>query len=585
MTSFSLAGRRLFPIPWLRSLKHKVLIAFVMVAVLAVINVLLVRSLLNESDGIAATVNVAGKMRMLSQKIALEALTGSPETEFQASSLAQQEQLFEQAYQALRSGGILYGQAIPPVGSAQSDQLAAVSRDWRIYRRVLAGFMQSEAVDAGSLLLLQDPVNVRIAADRLLGSAEALLDALVLHARKVQQGALYSAYGLFVLDLFLLLLAYWLVSRQVLRPMHSLAQQCRELAAGNYAVRSQLDKQDELGRLGEALNASAAHIERLFAEVSRERASLRLAEASTRRAALVYAHTSEAMVVTDANGWVQDINPAFTAITGYTVADIIGKRMSVLSSGRHGRDFYQTMWQCLAETGRWSGDVWNRRKSGEEYVERLTINTSYNEDGSVNCRIGLFSDVTEKRRREASIWRQAHYDHLTQLPNRQMFQANLLGSIEASRASGLPFALVFLDLDLFKEVNDTFGHDQGDELLRQAARRLMGCVRNSDMVARLGGDEFTLIIRDLPHGDDVHVICRKILDVVAQPYDLGGREARISASMGVAFYPNDGTDAADLLKQADRAMYASKEKGRNQYSLFSRDMLASEDDQSLLQAG
>ncbi len=296
------------------------------------------------------------------------------------------------------------------------------------------------------------------------------------------------------------------------------------------------------------------------------------AEDSARRAALVYAHTSEAMVVTDANGVIQDINPAFTAVTGYGAEDVIGRTMAVLSSGRHDKDFYRAMWARLRETGRWSGDIHNRRKSGEEYVERLSINTSYNQDGSVNCRIGLFSDVTEKRRREASIWHQAHYDHLTQLPNRQMFQENLRRSIEHSRQGGLPFALAFLDLDLFKEVNDTLGHDAGDQLLRLVARRLGECVRSSDMVARLGGDEFTLIVRDIRNPDDVLPLCGKVLESLAQPYALGDSVARISASMGVAFYPRDGDSASELLRAADLAMYAAKEHGRNQCLVYEAGM-------------
>src|SRR5690606_5207605 len=176
------------------------------------------------------------------------------------------------------------------------------------------------------------------------------------------------------------------------------------------------------------------------------------AEASARRAALVYANTSEAMVVTDADGVIQDINPAFTAVTGYSAQEVVGRTMSVLSSGRHGEDFYRAMWARLVETGRWSGDIHNRRKSREAYAERLSINTPYNADGTVNCRVGRFPDVTEKRRREASIWHQAHYDLLTQLPSRQMFQEDLRLSIEQSRSGGLPFGLVFLDLDYFKEV-------------------------------------------------------------------------------------------------------------------------------------
>ncbi len=278
------------------------------------------------------------------------------------------------------------------------------------------------------------------------------------------------------------------------------------------------------------------------------------------------------MVVTDANGVIQDINPAFTAVTGYGAEDVIGRTMAVLSSGRHDKDFYRAMWARLRETGRWSGDIHNRRKSGEEYVERLSINTSYNQDGSVNCRIGLFSDVTEKRRREASIWHQAHYDHLTQLPNRQMFQENLRRSIEHSRQGGLPFALAFLDLDLFKEVNDTLGHDAGDQLPRLVARRLGECVRSSDMVARLGGDEFTLIVRDIRNPDDVLPLCGKVLESLAQPYALGDSVARISASMGVAFYPRDGDSASELLRAADLAMYAAKEHGRNQCLVYEAGM-------------
>lgn len=675
----AVAGFRRFSIPWPRTLKRKVLAAFVLVALLAVGNVLVVRFLLHQSDGIAAMVNVAGKMRMLSQRIALDVLAGPQVPSPHRLDPREQERMFERAYGALQAGGTVFGLTIPPVDTQQRERLAAVNRDWQTYRDTIRTF------DG------RDPAKVLAVSEQLLGSAEALLDGLVLHAREVQQRTLYSAYALFILDLLLLLLAYGMVSRQVLRPVRSLMRQCRELAAGNYAARSSLSSDDELGRLGLALNASAVHIEQLLADVDSERALLeqvkamfdgladntvagiymldramrlvyanhqlanmmgydraemangfrlerlfppltfgvvlsqlqsrlsgrakstryectalrsdgtpieveifgstmslngqptiigimldiserKRAEASVRRAALVYEHTSEAMVVTDADGFIQDINPAFTAVTGYHAAEVIGRRMNVLSSGRHDREFYQAMWSSLIETGRWSGDIWNQRKSGEEFVERLTINTSYNEDRSVACRIGLFSDVTEKRRREASIWRQAHYDHLTQLPNRQMFHENLQRSIERSHETGLPFALVFLDLDLFKEVNDTFGHDEGDELLRLVSHRLLGCVRGSDLVARLGGDEFTLIVRGLKQLDDIQPICQKVLHAVAQPYVLNSNTVHISASVGVTFFPRDGANATELLKHADLAMYAAKEKGRNQYCVFSADM-------------
>ncbi|MGB6006963.1 diguanylate cyclase domain-containing protein [Castellaniella sp.] len=565
MTPSRLAERQLPGFPWPRMLKQKVILAFALVMLLAVGNILVVRSLLQESDGLAVAVNVAGKMRMLSQRIALEALAGAAAPRH-VSRLQQHRDTFDQAYRALMSGGEVYGLNVPRVGLLQARQLAAVGRDWQIYQELIASITSGAAMTpAARAALIGDPEPLLAAGDQLLASAETLLDSLVRHARDVQQRALYSSYGLFLLDLCLLLLAYALVSRQVLRPIRLLVRQCQELAAGNFTVRSRLRRRDELGRLGQALDESAEHIERLLAEIARERVSLQ-------QAALVYEHTSEAMVVTDVDGYVRNINPAFTAVTGYQAADVVGKRLNILSSGRHDQDFYRNIWQSLADTGRWGGDIWNRRKSGEEFIERLTINTSYNPDGSVNCRIGLFSDVTEKRRREALIWRQAHYDHLTQLPNRQMFHTSLQQRIEASRESGLSFALVFLDLDLFKEVNDTFGHDQGDELLRLVSRRLAGCIRDSDLAARLGGDEFILIIDRLDHPDDVRPVCRKVLDAIAQPYMLGGNTAHVSASVGVTFYPHDGQDAVTLLKHADLAMYAAKEMGRNQYCLFSPEL-------------
>lgn len=549
-----------------QTLRQKVLLSFALVVLLAVSNIIIVRSLLNESDNVASTVNVAGKMRMLSQRIALEALAGSMVPSLNGHRFQHQAAIFDQAYHALMSGGTVFDLTIPGVVYDQARYLNRVGRDWQIYQQSIIQFhAASEANMDGRSHFIADPSPVMASSDQLLNSVEALMLDLIQHARLVQEQALYSSFALFVLDILLLALAYFVVFHQVLLPIDRLVQQCQQLTAGNFSARTCLRRGDELGRLGQALNDSAAHIERLLDEIARERASLK-------RAALVYAHTSEAMVVTDVDGHVQDINPAFTAITGYHADEVVGKRLNLLNSGRQNEQFYEAMWQSLAETGRWSGDLWNRRKSGEEFVEKLTINTSYNDDGSVNCRIGLFSDVTEKRRREASIWHQAHYDHLTQLPNRQMFHTNLQRCIQTSRDSGLPFALIFLDLDFFKEVNDTFGHDEGDELLRLVSRRLMSCVRGSDLVARLGGDEFTLIIQGLSNPDDVMPICDKVLRAVAQPYTLNTTTVYISASVGVTFYPQDGEDAVTLLKHADLAMYAAKDLGRNQYALFSADM-------------
>lgn len=291
-------------------------------------------------------------------------------------------------------------------------------------------------------------------------------------------------------------------------------------------------------------------------------------EQSNKIAALVYENSCEAIAVTDKMGVIVDVNPAFEEITGYTRAEVMGRSMSVLSSGRHNREFYRGMWRSLLETGRWQGDIWNKRKDGKEYAERLNISTSYNEDGSVHRRIGLFFDITQHKEREELIWRQANYDHLTNLPNRQMFQGRLQEAMKNTDQQNSAMALIFLDLDLFKDVNDTLGHAMGDKLLQEVAQRLLLCVRDTDTVARVGGDEFTIIVSDVPNNSVVERICEKVLEQMALPYTLGEHVVCLSASIGVTMYPEDTTDAGELLKFADMAMYAAKECGRNRYCFF-----------------
>lgn len=287
---------------------------------------------------------------------------------------------------------------------------------------------------------------------------------------------------------------------------------------------------------------------------------------------LVYEHSRDAMVVTDANGIIITVNPAFTDITGYGLDEVVGRRINVLSSGRHDAAFFQAMWESIRSTGGWEGEIWNRRKNGEEYAERLTISTTYNDDSTVRCRVGMFSDITEKKRREERIWYQAHYDHLTGLPNRLMLQQGLEAKMLYARHTGAAFALLYLDLDLFKEINDTLGHAKGDELLRQVAARLLGCVRRSDLVVRLGGDEFCIVADAVCDEEEIRGLCEKIVRTVADPYLLGEDRGLVSVSIGVAFHPRDGKSADELIQNADMAMYAAKNQGRNCYCVFAPGM-------------
>lgn len=292
------------------------------------------------------------------------------------------------------------------------------------------------------------------------------------------------------------------------------------------------------------------------------------AEEELRLAAMVYQNSSEAMTVTDSQGHIVSVNPAFTSLTGYTLEEVLGKSTKLLNSGRHTREFYGAMWHQINSIGHWQGEIWNRRKNGELYLEWLTINTIYNDDGSVHRYVALFSDITQKKESEELIWRQANFDTLTSLPNRRMFYDRLEQEIKKSHRSGLPMALMLLDLDHFKEVNDTLGHAQGDILLVEAARRISACVRESDTVARLGGDEFTIILSELDDVNSVERIAQNIIDSLANPFQLQQEAAFVSASVGITLYPNDAHNIDTLIKNADQAMYLSKNSGRGRFSYF-----------------
>jgi len=417
-------------------------------------------------------------------------------------------------------------------------------------------------------------------------------------------------------------------------------------------------------------------------------------ECELRLSAMVYRAISEAIMVTDADGIIVAVNPAFTELTGYSEAEAAGRRTSLLKSGRQDRDFYREMWASIDETGHWQGEIWNRRKDGGEFLERLTIDTIYGEDGEVQQRVAMFFDVTEHRQiedtlrisegryrgliesqsdfvirldmdgrfvfvnqafaralghlpealigqpwqsvihpddvpitgqaiaktlsppeyratvesrivqagaprwvawegsrvssgeggraevqavgrditqrkhSEEMIWKQANFDALTGLPNRRMFHDRLEQEIKKAHRAGQQLAVMFLDLDRFKEVNDTLGHDMGDVLLREAARRLGGCVRETDTLARLGGDEFTVVVGDLDNPGDIERVAQSILRCLSEPFQLGAETVYVSVSIGISLYPSDAGDIESLLKNADQAMYASKQQGRNRFNFF-----------------
>jgi len=308
--------------------------------------------------------------------------------------------------------------------------------------------------------------------------------------------------------------------------------------------------------------------------VTRDITERKRIEEAQKVASMVYQNSSEGMLVTDNKNQIIAINPAFSKITGFSFAEVKGETPMILKSGLQENSFYKQMWDSINSSGSWKGEIWNKHKQGHDYAEWLTINTIFTDDGKVAQRVALFSDITEKKKAEQLIWDQANYDPLTQLPNRSMFLDRLSHDIKLAVRSEKTLAIIFLDLDRFKEVNDTLGHDIGDELLCEAAKRLKTCVRDSDTVARLGGDEFILIISELDAAQNIERIAENILFELSQVYKLGKEQAYVSASLGIAFFPDDATAADDLIKHADQAMYLSKELGRSRYSYFTKDMQA-----------
>jgi len=296
------------------------------------------------------------------------------------------------------------------------------------------------------------------------------------------------------------------------------------------------------------------------------------AEEQLRLAARVFDRAGEAILVTDAQGLISTVNPVFVQITGYSLEEAIGRAPgAILGSGKHPQSFFDDMWQSLKADGNWRGEIWNKRKSGEIYPEWLTINRLDDDNGKVEHYIAVFSDMSDIKNAQSRADYLSTHDQLTCLPNRTLFNDRLRQSIASARREKHMIALLFIDLDEFKMVNDSLGHDAGDAMLKVVAERLLFSVRDADTIARLGGDEFTAILYDCPPAKTEH-IARRMLDELSRSFELAGQRVFVSCSIGIAFYPEDGEDSATLVQSADTAMYRAKQNGRNCFEFFRPDM-------------
>ena len=290
--------------------------------------------------------------------------------------------------------------------------------------------------------------------------------------------------------------------------------------------------------------------------------------------ATVFSNSNEAIIVTDAENRIVATNQAFTKLTGYSQEEVLGQNPRILSAGITLPDVYRDMWACLEQTGAWQGELWDRRRDGEAYPKWLSISLVRDAAGQVQNYIGNFIDISEMKASEERIRHLAHHDTLTNLPNRFSLNEKLEQAVGLCQRTGMSLALMLIDLDRFKAINDTLGHHVGDELLIQVAKRLSATVRTSDIVARLGGDEFVVVLPDGADATDAAHVADKIVRAISAPYLINGQEQRTSPSIGICLYPDDATEIGDLLKNADVAMYHAKAKGRGNFQFFTEGMNA-----------
>ncbi len=308
-------------------------------------------------------------------------------------------------------------------------------------------------------------------------------------------------------------------------------------------------------------------------------------EAELRLVSSVFENANEGILITDIDSRILRVNRAFSEITGYSPEEVIGQKAGFLRSQHHDDTFYQRLWLTLTGKGHWSGEIWNRRKDGEVFPVWQNISAVRDQQGKVTQYIGIFSDITEQKLSEERISRLAHYDVLTDLPNRLLFNTLCEHALQQAQREGHQVAVLCLDLDHFKRINDAFGHPAGDKVLWEVGARVRSILREEDTVAHLGGDEFAVVLERVPDTGAAAVAAEKILSAFSQPIRIGSQTLQTSVSLGISVFPEDGTDVLTLLKHADTAMYRSKSQGRGAFSFYRKEMTAVAYERVKLEAG
>jgi diguanylate cyclase (GGDEF)-like protein/PAS domain S-box-containing protein len=404
-------------------------------------------------------------------------------------------------------------------------------------------------------------------------------------------GAMIIVFGLGLCLLMCLMLV-----RVVISPLSAIRSHIGgfEIELGSLPA-GLLARTDEIGDLARTFQKIAASLsvrdkalhfanENLEAKIEERTRELLHAGDKLSLLAKVVESTSEAIVITDLNAGILLVNEAFCSQSGWSAGELLGRNPRIVKSGRHGAQFYRALWDSLAQEGSWSGEIWDKRKNGEVYPKWLTINLIRGENGEPHSYVGISTDISLMKETEERLHQLAYYDPLTKLPNRSLFKDRLERAILQGQRYGHRVALLMIDLDRFKFVNDALGHEAGDQLLVEVARRITQRVRASDTVCRLGGDEFTVILDRIGKGENAGLVARGIIEELNAPFDLGGREIYIGASIGIAVHPDDDAGCEGIRRKADAAMYQAKAVGRNTFRFASKETEATSQNRIALES-
>jgi len=386
--------------------------------------------------------------------------------------------------------------------------------------------------------------------------------SIVLDLTKEAQMIASINQSLWVGQIVLQLILFFVLSfaiRSFTRPVAQIEEVMTAMEKdGDLSRRVNIKGEDEIGRMAHSFNTLAESLQESVEHVKQSKEELRLS-------AQVFVNSAEAIVITNAQNNIIQVNRAFTEITGFQAEEVIGQNPRILQSGQHDAAFYQKMWDTLLSAGSWQGEIMDRRKNGEIYPKWISMVVVRNERSEISNYIAMFSDITERRASFERIQYLAHYDALTQLANRILLNDHIEVAIAGAKRTHVKFAIIFLDLDRFKIVNDELGHHVGDLLLQAVAERLRLCIRESDTVARLGGDEFVILLNNINDEKDATHVAQKIINQIGALFKISGHQISIGTSIGISIFPKHGLDRVSLIKQADSAMYLAKENGRNNY--------------------